>query len=463
MHLGRLHGIAPRLLAFFVAILLLGQGLQPSVAIAEPAKKTTVKKNTQKPATKKTAPKKAASKPAKKTNTSSNAAQKDLARIQQQIRSSENRIRLSKEQRDQKEAELREAEVAIGEIKENMGSLKEEASTHEEKLTKLRAERILHENNKARLKTLVQADLKMAQRQGGQDHYKLILNQQDPEVIARMMRYSGHLQMARGKRIQELNQTLLRLDEIGREEEKSLRQLKALQSDLQKKQTQLDKVQKDRNKTIRILSAQIESEDEKLQRLRRDQQALQSVIERLAREAAAREAAAREAEKRRQEQAAKTPPSGNTTPGTPTTPSKPPVVIDKPDYKLAPYTGRCALPVNGGVRANFGSARAGGLRWNGIVVAAASGTAVRAVLPGKVAFADYLRGYGFLIIVDHGRGLMSLYGQNQNLLKKAGEAVAANEVIARVGDSGGNETDGLYFEIRMRGKPVDPANWCAYQ
>lgn len=461
MSLGHMHMKLPRILAFCVATLLLGQGLQPSHALAEPTKKVnTQKKNSAKKSTQKSTAKKSTSNSREKNN-NKNAVQNDLDRVQQQIRSAENRIRLSKEQREQKEAELKEAETAISEIQQSMGTLKDEAAAHEESLAKLRSEKIQHENNKTRLKNLVQADLRMAQRQGGQDHYKLILNQEDPEVIARMMKYSGQIQMARGKRIQELNQTLSRLDEIGREEEKSLRKLQTLQDDLQRKQVRLNTAQKERSKTIRILNAQIESDDEKLQRLRRDQKALQSVIERLAREAAAREAAAREAaardaEKRRQEQA-------NTSPSTSSPAPKPTQPVDKPDFKLAPYHGRCALPVSGGVRANFGSARAGGLRWNGIVVAASAGTPVRAVLPGKVAFADYLRGYGFLIIVDHGRGLMSLYGQNQNLLKKSGDAVAANETIARVGDSGGNETDGLYFEIRMRGKPVDPSNWCAYQ
>ena len=189
--------------------------------------------------------------------------------------------------------------------------------------------------------------------------------------------------------------------------------------------------------------------DEKLQRLRRDQQALQAVMDRLAREAAAREAS-----------------RPHEAPG-PRTPAEKPAAQEgsgsESDYKPMPYHGRCALPVSGGVRSTFGAARAGGLRWNGIVVAAPPGTPVRAIRPGRVAFADYLRGYGFLIIIDHGRGLMSLYGQNQSLQKKAGDEVAGNEVIASVGETGGNEIDGLYFEIRVRGRPTDPAGWCAYQ
>lgn len=396
---------------------------------------------------------------------------RDLERLQTEIRNAEQRIKLTREQREQKEAELLLAEVEIGTLRENMGSVQKNVSTREQRLRALQAERIMREQDKGRLVNEIRSDLQMAQRQGGQDYYKLLLNQQDPQTLARLMKYYGYMQQARAGRVQAFNQTLSRLDELQREEEENVGKLRSLRGELQQKQARLSVAQEQRSVAIRTLSAQMESDEEKLQRLRRDQQALQSVMDRLAREAVAREQKAREqrerdardAEKRRQQQAA-TPPPADTHSGDAGKRPLPPLVEPEPrDFAITPYKGRCPLPTAGGVRARFGAARAGGLRWNGVVIDAAAGTPVRAIRPGRVAFADYLRGYGFLIIVDHGRGLMSLYGQNRSLAKKAGDAVAGNEIIASVGDSGGSETDGLYFEIRVRGRPSDPAEWCAYQ
>lgn len=395
--------------------------------------------------------------------------QGDLDRLQAEIRKAEQRIQLTREQREQKEAELRRAEVEIGSLKESMGTVQQDVRGREQRLAVLQAEKLRREEARGRLVGKIRADLQLAQRQGGDDYYKLLLNQEDPQRLARLMRYYAYLQQARAGHVRGLNETLARLDALALEEQQHVGKLRSLRGELQQKQARLTVAQEQRSQAIRTLSAQIESEDERLQRLRRDEQALQAVMERLAREAAAREQKAREqrereareAEKRRQQQAA-TPP----TPGEPRPvekrPPEPSRVEEPRDFAPAPYKGRCPLPAAGGVRARFGSARAGGLRWNGIVIDAPAGAAVRAIRPGRVAFADYLRGYGFLIIVDHGRGLMSLYGQNQALARKAGDNVAGNEVIATVGASG-SESEGLYFEIRVRGRPTDPAEWCAYQ
>lgn len=462
----------------FFALVLVGMALAlPLPASAETTRKPASSKTTTKTA-KKTAPakkpaaKKSGAPKKKKADTpsaASRAAQNDLVRVQEQIRSAEQRIKLTREQREQKEAEVREAEIEIGTLKGSVGSVQKDVSSSEQKLQQLQAEKARHLQDRDRLVNLIKTDLQMAQRQGGQDYYKLLLNQQDPQTFARLMKYYGYMQKARADRVQALNATLARLDEITREEEADVQRLRALRGELQQKQVRLTAAQQQRAQAIRLLNNQIDSEDERLQKLKRDQQALQNVMERLAREAAEREQ--RDAERRRQEQQARAAQqAAKAAEGRKGETAEKPARVEKPlppealpDVKAQPYRGRCPLPVAGGVRSSFGTPRAGGLRWNGIVIAAPAGTAVRAIRPGRVAFADYLRGYGFLIIVDHGRGFMSLYGQNQSLQKKTGDEVGGNEVIATVGDTGGNDIDGLYFEIRVRGKPSDPASWCAYQ
>jgi septal ring factor EnvC (AmiA/AmiB activator) len=412
--------------------------------VAKPAAKsgTATRKSTSKTTTRK----KAAPRPAKPR---SSGNQRDLARLQAEIRSTEQRVKLTREQREQKEAELRQAEIEIGALKGNVQSVQQEVAGREVKLRRLQAEKQQQERARDRLVNRIRADLQMAQRQGGQDQFKLLLNQEDPQTLARLMKYYAYLQQARAGRVQTLNETVARLDAITREEEAAVQKLRDLRGNLQLQQSRLAAAQTQRNRAIRLLSAQLESEDEKLQRLRRDEHNLQAVMDRLA-----REAEERERERRRQE--ARTPPATVDRGDKP----KPPPTRD---VELTPYKGRCPMPVAGGLRARFGAARSGGLRWNGVVIAADAGAPVRVIRPGRVAYADYLRGYGLLLIVDHGRGLMSLYGHNQRLQKQAGDEVAGNEVIATVGDSGGNETNGLYFEIRVRGRPSDPASWCAYR
>ena len=121
--------------------------------------------------------------------------------------------------------------------------------------------------------------------------------------------------------------------------------------------------------------------------------------------------------------------------------------------------GQLNWPVSGQLVARFGDARAGGVRWDGVLVATERGTPVRAVCAGRVIYADWLPGLGLLAIVDHGDGYLSLYGHNDRLLKAAGETVAAGDTIAAAGDSGGSSRPELYFEIRKAGKPVDPRPW----
>lgn len=430
-----------------------------------PAKKKATA--TQKAGSKKPAPKT----PGKKKAASVGATQKDLARVQDQIRASEKRIQLTREQRAQKEAELKKAEAEITELRGSVGEVRTDVQTRERKLQALRVERSERLLDRERQVENIKSDLRLAQRQGGDDHYKLLLNQEEPQALSRLMKYYGYVQQARASRVAALNATLSRLEAIEQEEQTELAQLKTLQGSLQEKQTKLAVAQETRNQAIKVLSARIESEEDKITRLKRDQQNLQAVmdkLERVAREAAEREARrqqelARQQQLEQEKRARDAVAQGKPVPPPPSKPAATPVWSNEPDYRAMPYSGRCSLPADGGIRSRFGSARAGGLRWNGIVVAAAPGSPVRAVRPGKVAYADYLRGYGYLIIVDHGRGLMSLYGQNDRLHKKAGDPVAGNEVVATVGGGDGSEAAGLYFEIRHRGRPSDPAGWCSFK
>ena len=126
---------------------------------------------------------------------------------------------------------------------------------------------------------------------------------------------------------------------------------------------------------------------------------------------------------------------------------------------FAKLRGKLAWPVSGKLVASYGQVRAGGMRWDGVLLAGAQGTPVRAVYHGRVVYADWLSGLGLLTIIDHGDGYLSLYGHNERLFKEVGERVTAGDTIATVGDSGGRSSPALYFEIRKAGKPIDPRPW----
>ncbi|MDH5501904.1 MAG: peptidoglycan DD-metalloendopeptidase family protein, partial [Gammaproteobacteria bacterium] len=138
------------------------------------------------------------------------------------------------------------------------------------------------------------------------------------------------------------------------------------------------------------------------------------------------------------------------------------ILADYPIRSEEPFSelkGRLTWPVAGGLVHDFGQPRAGGLKWNGVVLSAARGREVRAVYHGRIVFADWLSGMGLLVIVDHGEGFLTLYGYNETLLKATGDWVAPGDVIATVGDSGGQAQAGLYFEIRQGKTPVNPRRW----
>lgn len=415
--------------------------------------------------------------PQKKTTTKApstvNAAKKDLATMDREIRAAQRSLRLTQAERAKKETELKKAEVQIGDIQSELNETTAELKQRQQTFNALITEKNQREADKNTLMAQLKLDVENSYKYGGEDYFKLFLNQEEPAGAARQLKYYSYIQQARSQRIHEVNHTLAELARLEAEEKVQLEKLTALQANLQKKQAALSSAQEQRNKALTVLKAQADTQDEKLKRLRRDQAALQSVMQRLeqqAREEARREAA-RQAELERQrkereriarEEAIK---AGKTPPKVDAPKPEPKKELSwgtEPDFDAKPYTGRCALPVQGGIRHAFGSERAGGLRWNGIMVAAPAGTPVKAVKAGKVVYADYLRGYGLLVIIDHGKGLMSLYGHNQSLLKKVGDQVSANESVALVGSSGGNDASALYFETRLRGRPSNPAAWCSY-
>ena len=388
------------------------------------------------------------------------SAKSDLASVQREIKTAQKKLRLTQSERNKQLSALKKAQTQINALESSLAASAKEKRQRESRMVELKQRQ--HELSAAKRAQLSQlkADVQQSYRAGHDDYFKLLLNQENPALFARQLRYFGYLQKARSERITELDGTLTELAALEIEEKEQIVRLEELAVKLTQEQLQLNAAKEQRSAALKILNSEIREQGKNLKSLKQDQAALQSLMRRL--ERVAREQERQEKQRRRnEERAAKEAGKGSNKVAKPAEKETETVWSQEPDY-TAPYRGNCSLPASGGIRAQFGSARGGGLRWNGIVIAAASGAPVKAVKSGKVLYADFLRGYGKLVILDHGRGFMSLYGYNQSLQVSVGDSVSAGQTLASVGAGTGDTESGLYFETRLRGRPSQPGNWCNY-
>lgn len=281
----------------------------------------------------------------------------------------------------------------------------------------------------------------------GDDALKLMLNGKDPGEVARNIEYYGYIGRARSELIQQHRASLTRLQSLQENIRTQSSDLIKIKQDRVTQKRTLEAEKGSRQEVLYKLSAQIRQQRKQIDTLVRDEQRLTRLIEKLARLAAV---AARTAKAK---------------PQTKTMPKPGEVVTRVVDASLAELNfprlkGRLALPVAGEIISRFGQSReGGGPAWKGVFIRARQGNEVRSVGSGNVAFADWLRGFGNLLIIDHGDGYLSLYSNNESLYKQPGDQVRAGDVVASVGSTGGQDEPGLYFELRHQGRPFDPLSW----
>jgi septal ring factor EnvC (AmiA/AmiB activator) len=259
---------------------------------------------------------------------------------------------------------------------------------------------------------------------GRQERLKILLNQQDPATVSRVMVYYDYLSRARVQKMQAIRTQMQRLAETEREIQDEERQLAQLHDEQARELAALRHLQQRRRDVVARLDRELEDQSRQLSRLKADERDLQTLIRGL-------------------EQALADIP-----------------VRHPQDERFGGLRGRLPWPASGRIVSRFGAPKLGNLLWDGVMISAPEGREVRAVHHGRVAFADWLRGFGLLLILDHGDGYMTLYGHNQSLFKEVGDWVEVNEPVALVGSSGGRERAGVYFGIRYQGRAVDPAKWC---
>lgn len=325
---------------------------------------------------------------------------------------------------------------------------------------------------------------------GNEDRIKLLLSGDNPNRINRELQYMGYVSRAQATLIESLRANLQAIEKNQADVQDSKNELDEIAADARKQHAILQKEKAQRAILLSQLSSKLSAQRKEAGKIEHDEHRLSSLVDKLAvliQEQRKAEAAA--AKKRREEQAARAraerekrmaqagrkgsssdrassgkidnpdaieddEPPGKAVARNELTPD-----ASAPDGVFATLRGKLRLPVRGDLIARFGSKRGDGPSWKGLFIRTETGTEVKAVAGGRVVFADWLRGFGNLIIIDHGSQYMTIYGNNQSVLKHAGDAVKTGDVIANTGNSGGNEQSGLYFEMRHQGRAFDPLGW----
>lgn len=332
----------------------------------------------------------------------------------------------NKDMRDTVRTELKKLEIKIARSAKGLRKTQRKHKKSAKKLKISKAELKTLSQHLAKQRKLLASQIRSAYAMGQQPQLKMMLNQQDPTEMGRAMVYYSYLNKARGEEIDSFlvsieKEKVLQADIISTKVE-----LEALVQQKTTEKKQLNKHRGNRKKLLAKLNRDIDNQQLTLNDLESSRGRIENLLKSL----------------------------GELLADIPAGP-----LDQKPFGQLQ---GKLPWPVKGGFRASFGTSRQqGDLKWSGVVINADYDTSVRAVTHGRVAFADWLQGYGFITIIEHNDGYMSLYGYTQELHKQVGDWVEASEVIATVGDSGGQDRSGLYFEIRKQGKPINPKKWCS--
>ena len=331
------------------------------------------------------------------------------------------RLASQESERDALQDALREAEVQIGELDRQLGALSQERRALQQELNALDAEgEQLRQAQRQRTDTIDASiqQLWLLQQGGG---FRVWLGDQNPQDVARNLAYFQTLIEAQQQMIAEYELGLEAIAENRSRTAQAETALRERAAATEATKTALTDQRATRQATLAQISQQVQDDQQRLNVLERDQARLNALLGELEAVAAA----------------------------------APP----EPRMPFADAQGTLAMPVSGTLKNRYGARRNADIRWRGWLIAADEGEPVRAVHGGDIIYADWLRGQGLLMVVDHGEGWLSLYAQNHSLLRGVGDRVSAGDIIAKAGASGGSETSGLYFEIRHRGEPVDPAVW----
>jgi septal ring factor EnvC (AmiA/AmiB activator) len=371
----------------------------------------------------------------------SSASEQELRELRGRIEKLQSELASAEESRGEAADQLRASGRAVSEAQRALFELAQRRRTLEASLEaiarrdrEIRASLVEQEALAGRL-------LRLQYQQGAPDRLRLALEGRDAATVARHIAYLGYIQRARAGLIGELRRKggeliALEKDAVARRDE-----LKDNESAQAGEARKLEKERAARAAVVARLAGEIARSRREIGRLKRDEARLTKLVEEIARALASKPLAGERAR------------------------GRPVDRVADASSALKPFTslkGKLRLPVRGELMNRYGAAREEtGTAWKGLFIRSVSGETVHAVADGRVVYADWLRGFGNLLILDHGRGFMSLYANNESVLRQVGDAVRGGDPVASVGASGGAAESGLYFELRRDGKPFDPLQWVA--
>lgn len=298
---------------------------------------------------------------------------------------------------------------------------------------------------------------------GSPDSLQLLLNGDNPSQLARDLYYLSAIAGAKAELMGEIQATIRQKKALAEDARERTAELAEVENEQRQHHAELEQQRRERQALHAELSSKIRAQRREIGSLQRDEKRMTQLIDRLSRIIAQQAAKAAEEARR------KPPPPPPASSGSSREPAPPREAPSKENrYDPAPNDGRFAklrgtlrLPVRGAVIGRFGKPREGGGQWRGLFIRSDNGSPVKAIASGRVVFSEWMRGFGNLLIVDHGDAYLTIYGNNDSLLKQVGQAVDGGETIATVGNTGGNQESGLYFEIRHKGNPIDPLSWAS--
>ena len=361
--------------------------------------------------------------------------QDELDNLRKRITDLQQELEKTTESKSEAADALRKSERAISNSNRKLAELAQQQIEAENTLGQLQQQGHLLEKDMQGQQTLLGKLLYQQYLGGKQEYLKMLLNNRDPNQMAREIQYYEYIARSRAVWLHTLRTNLDQLHTVAAQTKQKSAEIALLQTEQNSQRHTLEKDKTAHQQVLKKIALQLKQQRNEIGRLQRDENRLAQLVEKLSRMLAQ--------------------PKGK---GVFSNNNLPDNRFDGSPFER--LKGKLALPVKGVVSNKFGSARPDStVLWKGLFLRAAANQPVKAVAAGRVVFADWLRGFGNLLILDHGKGYMSLYGNNETLYKQVGDVLRGGDTIAAVGNSGGNEESGLYFELRHEGQPMDPMKW----
>jgi len=349
----------------------------------------------------------------------------ELKQLRKRMDRLRNEINKTRQQHDKASSSLRDIDLRIGKHVRELKYIHFRLGQQDRRLGQLYHDRKRYKKDLQLQRELLGKQIHTAYIMGQQAYLKLLLSQNDPAAAGRTIKYYDYFHRSRTELIKRASTALGRFEQNKRDIQREQQRLTDLRSRSQKKIALLETDSQQRSRLVASLNQQLQGKTSSLNRMLEDELQLQRLLNGIEK-------------------------------------VMPDVLsMKKSKQAFRSLKGKLTWPAAGSIQRLYGRKRGDSkASWNGIVIKAKEGKQVHAVSHGRVAYADWLRGYGLLLIIDHGNGYMSLYGHNQSLFKETGDWVETGDAIATIGNSGGHTHSGLYFEIRHKGKPTNPINWC---